>query len=120
MEVVVHFNIQHTEAIGSWDTLRVVGKSGDVQLQLQQRPDADVALASLVNTRGLLGLSTVPHLDAIDVDYADVSCKQFMKKKMVFFTESFCACIEMFGMFVTLMPYLETSVVRLVEVTHKL
>ena len=40
-----------------------------------------MAFAHLVNTRGLLGLSTAPQLDGIDVDYADVSCKQFMNKK---------------------------------------
>ena len=81
MKVVIHFNIQDAEAIGSWDTLRVAGRSEDVQLQLQQRLDADVALARLVNARGLLGLSTVPQLDGIDDDYDDVSCQQFMKKK---------------------------------------
>lgn len=79
MEVVIHFNIQDAEAIGSWDTLRVAGRSEDVQLQLQQRLDADVALARLINARGLLGLSTVPQLDGIDDDYDDVSCQQFMK-----------------------------------------
>lgn len=78
MEVVIHFNIQDAEAIGSWDTLRVAGRSEDVQLQLQQRLDADVALARLLNARGLLGLSTVPQLDGIDDDYDDVSCQQFM------------------------------------------
>ena len=40
-----------------------------------------MALACLVNTKGLLDMSTVPHLDGIDADYTDVSCKQFMKKK---------------------------------------